>query len=102
LKKPGLIETSYGLLDPNPTADQKTLPRNYGLGPGAITVNLNLSKTFGFGPAREGAIAPSGGPGGPGGPGGSGRGYGRGGGGGFGFSESANNRRLELQLRLTF
>jgi hypothetical protein len=105
LKKPGLIETSYGLLDPNPTPDQKTLPRNYGRGPGTITVNLNLSKTFGFDPAREGAIAPSGGPGGPGGGGG---GYGRGGGGIFstgggpqGPSSSPASRRYNLSISMS-
>ena len=31
LCKPGLIATAYGLLDPNPTADQTTLTRNFGL-----------------------------------------------------------------------
>src|SRR5262249_35304463 len=31
--KPGLIRTSYGLLNPNPTPDEKLLSRNYGRGP---------------------------------------------------------------------
>jgi len=53
--KPGLIQTSYGLLDPNPTPDEKILPRNYGRGPGSITVNLRVSKTIGFGRVREGS-----------------------------------------------
>jgi hypothetical protein len=47
--KPGVILTSYGLLDPNPTPDEKLVPRNYGRGPGQISVNLRISKTFGFG-----------------------------------------------------
>ena len=34
--KPGLIQTAYGLLDPNPTAGEPLLPRNYGRGPGTI------------------------------------------------------------------
>ena len=42
--KPGLIRTSFGLLDPNPTADQRILPRNYGRGPGSVTVNLRIAK----------------------------------------------------------
>jgi hypothetical protein len=37
--KPGLIRTRYGLLDPNPTADQQILPRNYGRGPGQVMLN---------------------------------------------------------------
>jgi len=32
--KPGLIRTSYRLLDPNPTAGEPILPRNFGRGPG--------------------------------------------------------------------
>lgn len=47
--KPGLIRTSYGLLDPNPSPGEILLPRNYGRGPGQLTVNLRLAKTIGFG-----------------------------------------------------
>ena len=43
--KPGLIQTPYGLLDPNPTANQSTLPRNYGRGPGLVQLNMRVSKT---------------------------------------------------------
>jgi carboxypeptidase family protein len=52
--KLGLIRNSYGLLDPNPTPDEKILPRNYGRGPGSITVNLRLTKTIEFGGERSG------------------------------------------------
>jgi hypothetical protein len=55
LNKPGLIRTSYGFLDPNPTADEKILPRNFGRGPGSITLNLRVSKSLDFGGARENA-----------------------------------------------
>jgi hypothetical protein len=48
----GVIQTPYGLLDPNPTPDEKLVPRNYGRGPGQIAVNLRISKTFGFGGER--------------------------------------------------
>ncbi len=65
--KPGLIQTKYGLLDPNPSPGQKTLSRNFGRGPGSITVNLRVAKTFEFGPGRDAASAPPRGPGGPGG-----------------------------------
>jgi hypothetical protein len=63
LAKPGLIQTQYGLLDPNPAPDEMTLSRNYGRGPGSILVNLRLSKTIGFGRTREGSPASSGSPG---------------------------------------
>jgi hypothetical protein len=62
--KPGLIETQYGLLDPNPTPDEKLLPRNFGRGPGLISMNVRLGKTFGFGGERGGASASRGGGGG--------------------------------------
>jgi hypothetical protein len=59
--RPGLIATRYGLLDPNPIAGEKLLGRNFGRGPGQITVNLRVGKTIGFGPLKEGASASSGG-----------------------------------------
>jgi hypothetical protein len=55
LTKPGLIDTIYGWLDPNPSPGEQLLPRNYGRGPGMISVNARLGKTWGFGPEREGA-----------------------------------------------
>jgi Carboxypeptidase regulatory-like domain len=76
----GGAECLYGnlLLDPDPVVNRKLkpgevlLPRNYGRGPGAISFNARLSKTFGFGALREGAGGGGGfgGPGGGGGPGG--------------------------------
>ncbi len=66
--EPGLIQTKYGLLDPNPTPGERILPRNYGRGPGQFTVNLRVSKTFGFGPekARASGMTPANMGGGPG------------------------------------
>ena len=55
--KAGLIETSYGLLDPNPTLDERLVPRNYGRGPGQISLNLRVAKTFGFGGVKGEAKA---------------------------------------------
>jgi hypothetical protein len=65
--KPGVIPTQYGLLDPSPAQGEKIVPRNYGRGPDQVRVNLRLSKTFGFGPSREGARGSTGGGGGFGG-----------------------------------
>ncbi len=106
--KPGVIETQYGLLDPNPTPDEKLLPRNFGRGPGSFTVNMRLGKTFGFGPSREGSGG-SGGPGGggPGGGGGGGRrggpGSPYGGGGGFQsiFGPASTGRRYNLTVSIS-
>lgn len=59
----GGAECMYGnlLLDPDPILNGKLkpgetlLPRNFGRGPGALSFNARLSKTFGFGAMREGA-----------------------------------------------
>lgn len=59
--QPGAIETSYGWLDPNPSAGEVLVPRNYGRGPGQINVNLRIAKTIGFGRERGSASAGQGG-----------------------------------------
>jgi hypothetical protein len=46
---PGIIDTPYGYLDPNPLPGQPLLPRNYGTGPAQFNFNLRLSRTWGFG-----------------------------------------------------
>lgn len=67
LSKPGLIQTPYGMLDPNPSPGEAILPRNYGRGPAQFTLNLRLGKTWGFGPERGGGSGMNSGGGGPGG-----------------------------------
>jgi len=64
--KPGVISTQYGLLDPNPSSSEQILSRNYGRGPGQISLNVRLAKTFGFGPERGAAGSAAGGGGGGG------------------------------------
>jgi hypothetical protein len=60
--KPGLIQTPYGLLDPNPAAGERLVPRNYGRGPGQYNVNLRIAKVIGFGREKgSGGTSPSGG-----------------------------------------
>lgn len=68
-----------GIANPNTTI----IPRNYGKGPGSFVLNMNLSKTFGFGGGSK-TTAATNQPGGQnqGGQGGGGRGPGGGGGGG--------------------
>jgi Carboxypeptidase regulatory-like domain len=131
LSRPGLIPTPYGLLDPNPGPGETLISRNFGRGPGQMSVNLRVSKVFGFGAERKSAqhkggifAAPAE------------RHYNLsvsmsirnllnhtnpgpiignitsplfgqanqvfGNRNGEGFSENANNRRLELQIRLAF
>ena len=63
--KPGLIETSYGLLDPQPDATETLVPRNYGRAPALIAVNLRIGEAFGFGPSKENAARPAQGGAGP-------------------------------------
>ncbi len=53
--KTGLIQTSFGLLDPNPSPGERLLSRNFGRGPGQYNVNLRIAKVIGFGKERGGA-----------------------------------------------
>jgi hypothetical protein len=48
---PVIIHTPFGDFNPNPQPGEQIIPRNFGDGPGMVLVNLNVSKTFGFGPA---------------------------------------------------
>jgi len=88
-----------------PTQAYVPIPINYLTGPNHFTLNLRLSKTFGFGPetkksgAQQDGGPPGGGPpGGGGGPrgggggGGGGGGFGRGGGGGGGLGAGTSRR----------
>ena len=100
--RPGIssVPTPYQFdgvyLDPNPKPGEAILPRNFGRSPGNVSVNLRVSRTFGFGGSREsarnnnannpnfqgGGGRPGGGFPGGGGPGGGGPGGGFGGPGG--------------------
>ncbi len=64
---PNVVATSLGLFNTKPQAGDRIIPRNYGRGPAQFNVNLRVSRTWGFGKAKESASG-SGGPGGmPGG-----------------------------------
>jgi hypothetical protein len=117
--RPGVIATSYGLLDPNPRPGDVVLGRNAGRGPGQVMLNLRVGRTFAMSAHESGKAARHNltvsmqvrnvtnhnnpGPiignltspffGRANQPAGSGNAL---------FSESANNRRLELQTRFTF
>ena len=47
--RPGLVRYNNVLLDPSPAPGEPIIPRNFGQGPGFFSVNLRVSKTFGFG-----------------------------------------------------
>jgi hypothetical protein len=95
------VATPYGLLDPNPTPNQKLLSRNFGRGPGQIMLNMRIGRTFAFGAAREGSAVPVAG-------GGGGSGGGRGaptspfslGGGGQAGAFASTNRRYSLTISM--
>jgi Carboxypeptidase regulatory-like domain len=90
--------------DPQPAPDQARVPINYLTGPTNFSVNLRVSKTFGFGKEVGASNSGDGGPGGPGGGGGRGGGGGGGGRGPGGFGRasgsiglgSATSRRYAL------
>jgi hypothetical protein len=91
-------QTKFGCFDTAFTPGYTPIPVNYGDGPGRFSLNLRLSKTFGFGPVLEGASGGGGGPmgggtfgRGPGGPGRGGPGGGRG-----GPDAGATNRRYAV------
>jgi hypothetical protein len=93
--------TPLGTFDARPTAGEKITPINYGTGPSQFTLNLRLTKTFGFGPKIGRAAGNQGPGGGPGGGGGGGRGGGGGPrgplfGGGPGGIPSGSDRRYNL------
>jgi uncharacterized membrane protein YgcG len=101
---PNIYCTPLGTFDGAPTPGEKLVPINYETGPSHVTLNLRLSKTFGFGPKLKSTAGNQGNQGGPGGGGGGG---GRGGGGGprgplFGggpsFGGPGSDRRYNFTL----
>ena len=99
--KPGVVVTRFGVFDPNPGSGQAIIPRNFASGPSFYTVNLRISRAFGFGP--EIAATGRGGRGGGGG-GGRGRGgrggFGGGGRGGGGEAEAGRRYNLNLSVNI--
>jgi len=99
--------TPLGTFNTLPTAGEAILPVNTGTGPTLFTLNLRLSKTFGFGKETKGGGSDSGGgPGGRGGRGGGGPGGGLGGrgltGGGGGGGMFGGAATTDRRYNLTF
>src|SRR5262249_22093655 len=87
------VPTAPCFYNPAPAPGDAHVPINYLTGPPQFTLNLRLSKTFGFGRESSSSNAPAtgsqaGGPSAGGGGGGGGRGGHGGGGGGGGFGRS--------------
>ncbi|MFN2455296.1 MAG: carboxypeptidase regulatory-like domain-containing protein [Pyrinomonadaceae bacterium] len=127
LTKPGVVVTRFGAFDPNPSPTDTIIPRNFGRGPAYFSMNMRVSKTFGFGNVpgankTDAARPQSGGdatgaqagnerPRGGGGRGGRGGGGGRGGAGGGpgggvfgagGFGGFGGGGRVEKRYNMTF
>jgi hypothetical protein len=100
---PGVVMTPYGLLSTSPELGETIIPRNDGNGPGQVSLNLRLGKTWGFGTTKfSGAAGGSrasqgGGPGGGGGRGGGGGGP-RGMGGIFGDATTEHRYNLTFSV----
>jgi hypothetical protein len=99
----GVKSTPHGCFNLTTQPGQPVIPINSAEGPGRFTLNLRLSKTFGFGKKAEPTNVGPGGPGaggtfgrGPGGPGGGPRGGGGGDRGGGMFGGNPSNNRYNL------
>jgi hypothetical protein len=101
---PNILTTRWGTFDTSATSTGTIIPPYYAEGPGQFSLNLRVSKVFGFGKKPEGSRGSGGGPGGfgggPGGRGGYGPGLGgrglSGGGGGPGMFGPSTNKRYSL------
>ncbi|HET7106889.1 MAG TPA: carboxypeptidase regulatory-like domain-containing protein [Candidatus Acidoferrum sp.] len=93
-------QTKFGCFDANPAPNAALIPAYYGEGPGRFSMNLRVSKTFGFGPTSESASGGGGGGGLGGGTFGRGPGGGPhgGGGGGRGADAGSTNHRYSLTI----
>jgi len=98
----GCAVLSVACFNPNPLAGEPLIPRNYGTGPSQYTVNLRLSRTWGFGPTKfagSSGGARAGGGGGYGGRGGPFGGMGGRGAFGGGTTEHRYNLTLSVSAR---
>ena len=103
-----VVVTQFGSFNSVPVSGEKIVPINYGTTSPRFTLNVRLSKTFGFGRKPESAPTAGGPGGGPGGGRGGGergggerRGGGFGGGGMFGGMGNATDRRYNLTFSVS-
>jgi len=55
LSRASVVRTALGAFDTMPLPNQRIVPRNFGQGPGSLTLNIETGKQFGFGPRVGGA-----------------------------------------------
>ena len=96
-----IVSTPYGYLNPSPAPGEQLIPRNLGTGPSQFSLNLRLSRTWGFGTTKfagssGGSRANAGG--GYGGRGGGFGGFGGGRGGPFGGGTTEHRYNLTLSV----
>jgi hypothetical protein len=58
LSRPSVVRTAFGAFDLAPMPGQTIIPRNYGVGPGLVSLNLRLAKTFKLGKEAKGKRDP--------------------------------------------
>lgn len=58
LSRPSVVRTQFGVFDLAPLPDQVLIPRNYGVGPGLVSLNLRIARTFKLGQERKGKRDP--------------------------------------------
>ena len=95
----GIVDTPYGYLNPNPAPGETLIPRNLGTGPAQFSLNLRLSRTWGFGTTKF--SGPSGGSRANTGGGYGGRGGFFGGGRGGPFGSATTEHRYNLTLSIS-
>jgi hypothetical protein len=107
-KPQNVVTNKYGAFDLIPQPGETVVPVDSLTGAGRFSLNLRLSKTFGFGKKAESTNAGPGGPGaggtfgrGPGGPGGGPRGGGGGDRGGGMFGGNPSNNRYNLTFSVS-
>lgn len=59
LTRSSVYVTKWGTFDADPIAGQKTIPNNYGKGPGLFVANLRVNRSFHFGPPLPEEPAPA-------------------------------------------
>jgi hypothetical protein len=105
--------TQFGKFNLNPLPGETIIPRNYGQAPGAVVVNMRISRAFAFGAINRGNAAaarpatPAGGAAGPGGPAAAGGGGGArtaavGPGPQGGAGAAASEKRYNLNVSINF
>ena len=58
LSRPSVVRTPFGAFDLAPMPSQTIIPRNYGVGPGLVSLNLRIAKSFKLGKEVKGKRDP--------------------------------------------